>query len=196
VADSPGAAGTGGPPPAPAPAPSPSIPHREPVRCDSYDAGQCTWGACRLLSWVPDGWGNAQDWLAHARAAGFPVGDVPDVGAIAVYAGGLGYSPLGHLGLVEAIGPDRRFQVLEMNYTSWNAYDRRWSDLTDVAGFIFARGVVPPLTWPGQPAPPPARSGDLEAAWQAFADFWNQDADVDWDALQQTAGAVRALLPQ
>lgn len=50
--------------------------------CSGYVPGQCVWGACQWLSWIPDGWGSAYEWDDNARAQGFYVGPVPKVGAV------------------------------------------------------------------------------------------------------------------
>lgn len=144
------------------------------ARCDSYVDGQCTRGACLLADWVPDGWGNAIDWLGHAQAQGFGWGETPTVGAIVVYFGGALYSQLGHLALVEAVLPFSTFLVKEMNFTAPFVYDERISDLTEVAGFILPPGVRSG----GSPA-------DLDPfllvneSWNNLANFFNQTIDED-----------------
>ena len=55
------------------------------AHCDSYVAGQCTAGACLAEGWIPDGLGNAVDWLEHAQARGYATTDVPTVNAVAIY---------------------------------------------------------------------------------------------------------------
>ncbi len=50
--------------------------------------------------------GNAYQWAASAAAAGIPVDNTPTVGAVAVWAaGGAGIGSLGHVAVVEAVGP-------------------------------------------------------------------------------------------
>lgn len=106
---------------------------------NTYPTGQCTWGAKELAPWVQNYWGNANQWLTSAKAAGFKIGTTPRVGAIAVWPyDGRGY---GHVAVVTAIESTTRIQVKESNY-SGNMY---------VANF---RGWFNPLsaTWGGSVA--------------------------------------------
>ncbi|HGL8798924.1 TPA: peptidoglycan hydrolase PcsB [Streptococcus agalactiae] len=79
-----------------------------------YPMGQCTWGAKSMASWVGNYWGNANQWGASARAAGYSVGTTPRVGAVAVwpYDGG-GY---GHVAVVTSVANNSSIQVMESNY--------------------------------------------------------------------------------
>ena len=82
-----------------------------------YDAksnyvGECTWGVKSQLSWVGPYWGNANQWVASARAEGFSVGTTPQVGAVAVWVGGA----YGHVALVTAVESSTNIQVSESNY--------------------------------------------------------------------------------
>jgi surface antigen len=79
---------------------------------NDYPAGQCTHGAASMKGNIPD-WGNAADWAANARAAGYTVSDVPVVGAVAQHGGGLG-----HVGVVVGVRPGE-ILFAEMNY-DWN----------------------------------------------------------------------------
>lgn len=141
--------------------------------CDSYDFGECTWGACEYAYWVPEGLGNAGDWAANAAARGYEVTMVPTIGSVAVYGSGDGYSIFGHCGVViDVAGPDR-FLIHEMNYTAWDQYDDRWSNTYDVVGFILQPG-----TSPGGGAPSVGLGGtgpaqDLSIAWSSLAADWN-----------------------
>ncbi|HFH9842847.1 TPA: peptidoglycan hydrolase PcsB [Streptococcus suis] len=78
----------------------------------SYPVGECTWGVKSQLSWVGPYWGNANQWVASARAEGFSVGTTPQVGAVAVWVGGA----YGHVGLVTAVESSTNIQVSESNY--------------------------------------------------------------------------------
>ncbi|MFS6301106.1 CHAP domain-containing protein [Streptococcus agalactiae] len=82
--------------------------------CNTYPMGQCTWGAKSMASWVGNYWGNANQWGASARAAGYSVGTTPRVGAVAVwpYDGG-GY---GHVAVVTSVANNSSIQVMESNY--------------------------------------------------------------------------------
>ena len=78
----------------------------------SYYVGECTWGVKSQLSWVGPYWGNANQWVASARAEGFSVGTTPQVGAVAVWVGGA----YGHVALVTAVESSTNIQVSESNY--------------------------------------------------------------------------------
>ena len=78
----------------------------------SYYVGECTWGVKSQLSWVGPYWGNANQWVASARAEGFSVGTTPQVGAVAVWVGGA----YGHVALVSAVESSTNIQVSESNY--------------------------------------------------------------------------------
>ena len=78
----------------------------------SYPVGECTWGVKSQLSWVGPYWGNAKQWVASARAEGFSVGTTPQVGAVAVWVGGV----YGHVALVTAVESSTNIQVSESNY--------------------------------------------------------------------------------
>ena len=78
----------------------------------SYPVGECTWGVKSQVSWVGPYWGNANQWVASARAEGFSVGTTPQVGAVAVWVGGA----YGHVALVSAVESSTNIQVSESNY--------------------------------------------------------------------------------
>lgn len=78
----------------------------------SYYVGECTWGVKSQVSWVGPYWGNANQWVASARAEGFSVGTTPQVGAVAVWVGGA----YGHVALVTAVESSTNIQVSESNY--------------------------------------------------------------------------------
>lgn len=81
---------------------------------NTYPIGQCTWGAKSLAPWVGNYWGNANQWIASAQAAGFAVGTVPVAGAVAVWPNdGWGY---GHVAYVTAVESATNIQVMESNY--------------------------------------------------------------------------------
>jgi surface antigen len=81
--------------------------------------GFCTYyvASRRNVPWF----GNANQWIAGARAYGFAEGSVPRVGSIMVTAEG----PIGHVAYVEAVHPDGSWTVAEMNFAAWNVVDRR-----------------------------------------------------------------------
>ncbi|MDG4521467.1 peptidoglycan hydrolase PcsB [Streptococcus suis] len=78
----------------------------------SYPVGECTWGVKSQVSWVGPYWGNANQWVASARAEGFSTGSTPQVGAIAVWTGGY----YGHVAVVTAVQSSTSIQVVESNY--------------------------------------------------------------------------------
>ena len=78
----------------------------------SYYVGECTWGVKSQVSWVGPYWGNANQWVASARAEGFSVGTTPQVGAVAVWGGGA----YGHVAVVTAVESSTNIQVSESNY--------------------------------------------------------------------------------
>lgn len=58
-----------------------TVSRRAPSGSGWYYAGQCTaWVASQR--YVPDGWGDASNWLYAARAAGYKTGSTPKAGAI------------------------------------------------------------------------------------------------------------------
>ena len=79
---------------------------------NSYPVGQCTWGVKELAPWASNWWGNANTWSIYASAQGFKTGDVPVVGAIAVWDGG----EYGHVTYVTDVQSENSIQVLECNY--------------------------------------------------------------------------------
>ena len=79
---------------------------------NSYPIGQCTWGVKELAPWASNWWGNANTWAIYASAQGYRVGDVPVVGAIAVWDGG----EYGHVAYVTDVQSESSIQVLEANY--------------------------------------------------------------------------------
>lgn len=81
---------------------------------NTYPVGQCTWGVKSLASWVGNNWGNANQWIASAQAAGHSVGTTPVAGAVAVWpSDGGGY---GHVAYVTSISSSTAIQVMESNY--------------------------------------------------------------------------------
>lgn len=78
----------------------------------SYPTGECTWGVKSQLPWVGPYWGDAKHWVKSAQNAGFTVGTVPRVGAVAVWTGGY----YGHVALVTAVQGTYSIQVSESNY--------------------------------------------------------------------------------
>jgi surface antigen len=81
--------------------------------------GFCTYYVA-LRRYVP--WfGNANQWIAGARAYGFAEGSTPRAGSIMATAEG----PIGHVAYVESVHLDGSWTVAEMNFAAWNVVDRR-----------------------------------------------------------------------
>jgi surface antigen len=94
--------------------------------------GFCTWWVAtrRFIPWL----GNANQWPAGARAAGFAEGPMPKVGAVMVTA----ESSIGHVAYVESASADgSMWTVSEMNFTAWDVVDHR----------TIHRGQVPLVTF-------------------------------------------------
>ncbi|HFU4489294.1 TPA: peptidoglycan hydrolase PcsB [Streptococcus suis] len=103
---------------------------------NTYPIGQCTWGAKQAAPWVGNYWGNANQWLYSASAAGFSTGSTPVVGAVAVWTSGA----YGHVAVVTAVNGSQ-IQVVESNYNG-NQYVgnfRGWfnSASSGIAGYIY-----------------------------------------------------------
>jgi peptidoglycan hydrolase CwlO-like protein len=106
--------------------------------------GQCTWyvASRRCIPWF----GNAWEWWHNAAALGYPEGHDPRIGAVAVWGRhGHGASSVGHVALVEAVGPTDgvpagHFKISEMNHDGWDRVDYRVVDNGAVLGFIYTSG--------------------------------------------------------
>ncbi len=86
-----------------------------------YYWGDCTWYAFerrkQLGKPVGNGWGNASNWAAQARSAGYSVNNSPSVGAIIqAHAWTNNAWGMGHVGVVERINPDGSILISEMNF--------------------------------------------------------------------------------
>ncbi len=84
---------------------------------NSYDWGNCTYYVASQRQ-VPSNWGNANQWLYNAQAAGYSTGSVPQVGAIAQTS--VGY--YGHVALVVGVGAGT-VTVREMNVEGLGVID-------------------------------------------------------------------------
>lgn len=110
---------------------------------NNYASGQCTWWCKNQASWVPNGWGNAAEWLTNAKAQGYQTSSNPQVGAIAIWGPGVdppfGY---GHCAKVTAVRPDGSFTVTEMNWQGVGKVDNRnVGDRSNLMGFILPPGA-------------------------------------------------------
>ena len=86
-------------------------------KINTYPIGQCTWGVKTLADWVGNYWGNANEWGASARKAGYTTGSTPQVGSVIVFPNviyeGINY---GHVAYVTHVYDDGSIEVLEANY--------------------------------------------------------------------------------
>lgn len=95
--------------------------------------GQCTSWANEKRKDLPNGMGNAGQYLASARKFGFAVSSIPSPGYLMVSA----ESSWGHVAYVESVSGSS-FTVTEMNYLRPYAVSRR----TIAIGSPFVRGFV------------------------------------------------------
>lgn len=92
----------------------------------------CTAG---VASRLPVTWtGNANEWDNAAAAAGYAVGGVPKVEAIAVSETD---SYFGHVGIVLSVNPDGSFVVWEENYNGLGVTDERTATTAEFQSFIY-----------------------------------------------------------
>lgn len=86
-------------------------------KTNTYPIGQCTWGVKSLADWVGNYWGNANEWGASARKAGYTTGTTPQVGSVVVFPNvmyeGINY---GHVAYVTHVYDDGSIEVMEANY--------------------------------------------------------------------------------
>lgn len=98
--------------------------------CSGYVPGQCVWGVCQWLKWVPNGWGSAYEWDDNARVAGYYVGPVPKVGAV-------GQTNANHVVMILAIKGDQ-VEVRGMNENGPYSVKTYWTPITRW-NYIYAR---------------------------------------------------------
>lgn len=163
------------------------------ARCYSYVVGECTWGACELAPWLPEGLGDADQWLVRAAADGLQLTSLPTTGAVVAFTPGGWVSPLGHVALVVATYSATDFDVREMNWAGFDVYDVRHATIAGVDGFILPPGVSPgslgPVIAPANLAP----LDSLSLAWADLQQFWNTDIESAVYAAQGMAAQLRDL---
>lgn len=98
--------------------------------------GNCTWYVAQYknVNWG----GNANQWLANARAAGHSTGSNPTAGAIIAF-NGRGYNPYyGHVGIVTEV-TDSHLIISDMNYRALGEVTTRKIPRNDrsIQGFIY-----------------------------------------------------------
>ena len=94
---------------------------------NTYTPGQCTHWTKSVLGWVPNGWGDATNWAANAKADGYSVVSVPKVGAVAWR--------YGHVAAVIGVG-NGTVTVSEQNY-DWNSGIRTITIPVDSYQYIY-----------------------------------------------------------
>ncbi|MEK7075379.1 MAG: CHAP domain-containing protein, partial [Patescibacteria group bacterium] len=129
--------------------PKPAIKHTLPGNISVYEPqiggsdagehifpwGQCTWYVA-LKRKITFG-GNAKNWLANARAAGYSTGNVPTVGSIVVTTENRRY---GHVAYVEKVDEaEGTITVSESNYIRLGFIDTRKIDMDSsvIRGYIY-----------------------------------------------------------
>lgn len=93
---------------------------------NTYGYGYCTWYVKNVISWVPNGWGNANQWAYGARNSGHTVSGTPIVGAVAQTSRG----SLGHVAVVTAVNGSS-ITISEMNYSGWNRISSRTANASE-----------------------------------------------------------------
>jgi surface antigen len=90
---------------------------------NTYARGYCTWYAKHRRPDLPNNLGNADTWLARARAQGLPTGSTPRAGAI----GQRGM----HVVYVERVNSDSTVTISEMNFKGWGIVSQRTVPASD-----------------------------------------------------------------
>jgi hypothetical protein len=112
-----------------------------------YPFGQCTWWVARKrpdLPYFPRQGGDALNWATSAAAAGFPVGEVPLVGSVAVFATGqYGAGRYGHVAYVTAV-EGSQITISEANFRARRGEDTRTISASGLR-FIYRKGESPRL---------------------------------------------------
>ena len=95
-------------------------------------ARECTWYAYNRRSELdlplPNGWGDAADWVGHAKSSGMKTGKTPKQGALAIWQRGApgGSAQYGHVAFVEKVLDDGKgFHLSEYNYEVRKGYSER-----------------------------------------------------------------------
>lgn len=111
-----------------------------------YPEGQCTWWVTRFRPDLPlflGKSGNALNWARSAKRAGFPVGVVPAVHAVAVFQPGqYGAGRYGHVAYVTAVHGSK-ITVSEANFRGAHRPDKRTIDSSGLE-FIYRKGEMGP----------------------------------------------------
>lgn len=87
-------------------------------QCASYAA----WRVAKETGSYPVYWGNATDFPANARGAGFETGYSPRAGSLAVMHAASAGGPEGHIGWVESVLPNGELIISQYNYNYGSGY--------------------------------------------------------------------------
>jgi surface antigen len=130
--------------------------------------------------------GNAADWPSAAAAHGVLVNNVPSVGAVAVwdpYSPGIG--PLGHVAVVEAVGPHNSYVVVSQQHLLADADGYEWTRLNP---------RQPGSEWEAYPNLFIHFRGDVPFE-NSLDEFMKSVASPDLAAVAPTVGGLAAQAP-
>lgn len=103
---------------------------------NNYVGGNCTWYVKSLRPDIGNNWGNANQWYASAKSAGFKTGSLAKTGAVGVSFAGA----LGHVVYVDAWHEDGTVTITEMNYLGLYKTDTRVAPASDFV-YIYEKPV-------------------------------------------------------
>ena len=100
----------------------------------TYTYGYCTDLVAALRPDLPSNLGNANTWVARARAQGYATGKTPAKNAAVQLAEGW----VGHVALVTSVNADS-ITIIERNYAGWNVDDYRTIPIGsgEIVGYIY-----------------------------------------------------------
>lgn len=131
-----------------------------------YPFGQCTWWVAQKrpdLPYFRKNSGDALNWATSAAAAGFPVGEVPLVGSVAVFAPGqYGAGRYGHVAYVTGV-EGGQITISEANFRAYRGHDTRTIPASGLR-FIYRKGESisqPPMLELLSPSPGAIVSGEV-----------------------------------
>lgn len=111
-----------------------------------YPFGQCTWWVAKLRPDLPlfkGRSGNALNWGKSARRAGFPVGVIPAVHAVAVFQPGQYQAgPYGHVAYIRAVRGNE-ITISEANFRGRRGHSTRTISSSGLE-FIYRKGEMGP----------------------------------------------------
>lgn len=110
-----------------------------------YTPGNCTWWVDHLAPWIDQygNFGDAHNWISHARSQSLQISSQPQPGEIAVWdASSPGSGGYGHVALVTGVQQNGLPIVSEMNYKGLGITDTRNVDASN-AHYLIGY-IVPP----------------------------------------------------